>query len=82
MSYILSLKTKKRKKKVEENSRNFQGLARSLKTFQGKMESTDFSTTLPKIQGLLRQCEPFHCRHHHYHYSYCPRKRHRHHRHD
>ena len=72
MTYILSLKTKKRKKKVEENSRNFQGLARSLKTFQGKVESTDFS----------RQCEPFHCRHHHYHYSYCQRKLHRHHRHD
>ena len=59
MTYILSLKTKKAlKKKVEENSRNFQGifkdLHKSLKTFQGKMEHTDFLRTLPKIQGLFK----------------------------
>ena len=37
MTYILSLKTKKAlKKKVEENSRNFQGLAQKFEDFSRK----------------------------------------------
>ena len=36
MTYILPLKTKKRKKKVEENSRNFQGLAQKFEDFSTK----------------------------------------------
>ena len=34
--------------KVEQNSR----------TFQGKMEFKDFSTTFPKIQGLFKTLRP------------------------
>ena len=56
MTYILPLKTKKRKKKVEENSRNFQGLAQKsiLRNFQGKMEFKDFSMTTFDFQGLFK----------------------------
>ena len=40
--------------KVEENSKTFQDLHRNLTTFQGKMESKDFSRTFPKIQGFFK----------------------------
>ena len=55
MTYILSLKTKKAlKKKLKKIPGIFKDLHKSLKTFQGKMEPTDFLRTLPKIQGLFK----------------------------
>ena len=36
----------------------FKELHRNLRTYQGKMEFKDFSTTSPKIQGLLNCVNP------------------------
>ena len=63
MIYILSWTSKKHQKILSRSSLHskfkkiqglFKDLHRNLTTFEGKMESTDFSRTSPTIQGLFK----------------------------
>ena len=62
MIYILSWTIKKHQKILSRSLHSqlkkiqalFKDLHRSVRTFEGKMASKDFSRTYPKIQGLFK----------------------------
>ena len=62
MIYILSWTSEQYKKilsrslhsKLKKIQGLFKDLHRNLRAFEGKMESTDFLRTTPKIQGLFK----------------------------
>ena len=62
MIYILSWTSKKHQKIISSSLHSklkkikglFKDLHRNLRAFEGKMKSTDFLRTTPKIQGLFK----------------------------